>query len=66
MATYEDDVQCILDELRRLDLILQIYHLRTAALRSNEDPLRGRYISDEEAAALGCKDRSLRRCFWLP
>jgi hypothetical protein len=52
MATYEDDVQYILDELGRLDLILQIYHLRTAALRSNEDPFRGLYISDEEAAAL--------------
>jgi AAA+ superfamily predicted ATPase len=52
MAIYENNVQYIMDELGRLDLILQIYHLRTKALRSNDDPFRGFYISDEEAAAL--------------
>jgi hypothetical protein len=47
---YEDDIEYLKDELKRLDLMLDL-RVRRAASRA-DDPLRGMYVSDEEAASL--------------
>ncbi len=52
--SYEDDIEYLKDELQRLDLILSLM-VRRAGSRSN-DPLRGMYVSDEEAASLLAED----------
>ena len=49
-SPYENDIQYLKDELQRLDLILE-FSVQRARSRAN-DPLRGMYVSDEEAASL--------------
>lgn len=50
LSPYEDDIEYLKDELKRLDLILDLM-VRRAGSRA-DDPLRGMYVSDEEAASL--------------
>ncbi|MCX6676988.1 MAG: ATP-binding protein [Methanothrix sp.] len=49
-SPYQNDIQYLKDELQRLDLILEI-SVQRARCRA-DDPLRGMYVSDEEAASL--------------
>jgi AAA+ superfamily predicted ATPase len=53
-SSYENDIEYLKDELQRLDLILDLM-VRRAASRP-DDPLRGMYISDEEATHLLAED----------
>ena len=50
ISLYENDISYLKDELQRLDLILDLM-VRRARSRS-DDPMRGMYVSDEEAASL--------------
>lgn len=53
--SYKNDIEYLKDELQRLDLMLDLM-VRRARSRS-DDPLRGMYVSDEEAASLLAKDK---------
>ena len=50
ISLYENDISYLKDELQRLDLMLDLM-VRRARSRS-DDPMRGMYVSDEEAASL--------------
>ena len=54
LSPYENDIEYLKDELKRLDLMLDLM-VRRAGRRAN-DPLRGMYVSDEEAASLLAED----------
>lgn len=49
---YQSDMEYLQDELRRLDLLLQLQMLKSRSKGSANDPFKGLYISDDEADAL--------------
>jgi AAA+ superfamily predicted ATPase len=50
LSPYENDIEYLKDELKRLDLMLDLMVRRTGSRA--DDPLRGMYVSDEEASSL--------------